>query len=88
MSPAKRSTACFVQNAEQDEQIRRNPVARASDLLQKVFGGVGQYFLLRSCPPPMIVTGIPLGSETEDSKRTKESRGMDDHGIPEECSMQ
>ncbi|MCU0786268.1 MAG: DUF4197 domain-containing protein [Verrucomicrobia bacterium] len=32
----------FVKIAEQEKQIRENPMARTTDLLQKVFGAVGQ----------------------------------------------
>lgn len=32
----------FVQIAEQEQRIRENPVARTTDLLQKVFGGFGK----------------------------------------------
>ena len=32
----------FLKIAEQEKQIRENPVARTTDLLQKVFGAVGK----------------------------------------------
>ena len=32
----------FLKIAEEEKQIRQNPVARTTDLLQKVFGAVGK----------------------------------------------